>query len=135
MGASAPHFRVTMDITPVVSAESQLIDSYGDSGFTITGTRYDGSVLVLPNSTTLWPVAHMAQVTIESLDVLLRAVPRPNVLILGCGKSMGIVPPGLRQALRAAGMVVEAMDTGAACRTYNVLLTEGRDVAAALIAV
>lgn len=124
-----------MDVTPVVSAESQLILGYGDLGFTISGTRYEGSVIVLPKQTIAWPVAAMADLTLDSLAPILTAEFRPSVLMLGCGKGMSVVPRDIRAALKAAGIVVEPMDTGAACRTYNVLLTEGRDVAAALIAV
>jgi uncharacterized protein len=56
-----------------------------------------------------------------------------EILLLGCGARMGTVPFALRKGLRASGIVVDAMDTGAACRTYNVLLAEERRVAAALI--
>jgi len=57
-----------------------------------------------------------------------------DLLLLGCGARMAMVPAALRQQLRDAGVVIEAMDTGAACRTYNVLMADGRRVAAALIA-
>lgn len=124
-----------MDITPVVAADRQLISGYGDSGFTITGIRHEGSVVVLPTQTLPWAVRAMADLTVDSLAPILTAEPRPTVLLVGCGKGMSILPREVKAALRAAGIVVEPMDTGAACRTYNVLLTEGRDVAAALIAV
>lgn len=124
-----------MDITPVVSADRQLIHGYGDGGFTITGIRHEGSVLVLPGQTLPWAVAAMGQLTVDSLAPILAAEPRPAVLLLGCGKGMSVLPREVKAALRNQGIVVEPMDTGAACRTYNVLLTEGRDVAAALIAV
>lgn len=124
-----------MDITPVVSADRQLIHGYGDRGFTITGLRHEGSVMVFPGQTQAWTVQAMAELTLESLAPVLAADPRPAVLLLGCGKGMSVVPREIKAALRDAGIVVEPMDTGAACRTYNVLLTEGRDVAAALIAV
>lgn len=124
-----------MDITPVVSADRQLIIGYGDHGFTISGIRHEGSVLVLPTQTVAWPVTAMTELSVDSLAPILAAEPRPAVVLLGCGKGMSLVPREVKDALRAAGIVVEPMDTGAACRTYNVLLTEGRDVAAALIAV
>ena len=124
-----------MDITPVVSADRQLIHGYGDHGFTITGIRHEGSVLVLPARTLAWPVSTIAELTVDSLTPVLTADPLPAVLLLGCGRGMSVIPREVKAALRAAGIVVEPMDTGAACRTYNVLLTEGRDVAAALIAV
>lgn len=124
-----------MDVTPVVSAEFQLINSYGDGGFTIATVRHEGSVLVLPRATLAWPVAAVAELTPDLFAPILAAAPRPAVLLLGCGKGMLPVPRAIRDHLRAAGIVVEPMDTGAACRTFNVLLTEGRDVAAALVAV
>lgn len=124
-----------MDVTPVVSSEFQLINGYGDGGFTIATIRHEGSVLVLPRQTLAWPVGAMAEITADNLAPILTAEPRPSVLLLGCGKGMSVVPRAIKDALRAQGIVVEPMDTGAACRTFNVLLTEGRDVAAALIAV
>lgn len=124
-----------MDITPVVSAESQLVHGYGDLGFTITGIRHQGSVIVFPTRTIAWPVTAATELSLDSMAPVLAAEPKPAILLLGCGKGMSIVPREVRAALKAAGVVVEPMDTGAACRTYNVLLTEGRDVAAALIAV
>jgi uncharacterized protein len=57
-----------------------------------------------------------------------------EVLLLGTGTRHEFVPPSLRRRLRDAGIVIDTMDTGAACRTYNVLVAEDRRVAAALIA-
>ncbi len=122
-----------MDITPVIPAGRQLIRSYGDLGFTISGTRWDGSVLVFPDRTLSWSPGSLAEVTEESLAAVLAA--RPDLLLLGCGRSMATVPQAIRTALRGGGVKLEIMDTGAACRTYNVLLAEERSVAAALIAV
>lgn len=124
-----------MDITPVVSSEFQLIGGYGDGGFSISGIRHEGSVLILPRRTLSWTVQSATEITVENLQPIIGADPRPAILILGCGRSMVPVPRALREALRGHGIVVEPMDSGAACRTYNVLLTEGRDVAAAIIAV
>lgn len=124
-----------MDVTPHVSAEFQLINGYGDGGFTIAGTRHEGAVLVLPRRTLAWPVTAISGIAEDSLSPILQAEPRPKVLVLGCGKGMQVLPRPVRDFLRGAGIVVEPMDTGAACRTFNVLLTEGRDVAAALFPV
>ena len=124
-----------MDITPVVSAEFQLIGGYGDGGFSISGIRHEGSVLILPRRTLSWTVQSVSDIALENLQPIIGADPRPAILILGCGRSMVPVPRALRESLRGHGIVVEPMDSGAACRTYNVLLTEGRDVAAAIIAV
>ena len=121
-----------MDITPVIPAGRQLIKGYGDLGFTISGTRWEGSVLVFPDRTMAWSPASFAEME-DSLAPVMTA--RPQLLLLGCGLSMAPMPQALRVALRSAGITLEIMDTGAACRTFNVLLAEDRLVAAALIAV
>jgi uncharacterized protein len=112
----------------------QLIQGYAAGGFRIAGVRHEGSVLVLPGRTLAWPVAAPEQVTAESLAPIAAAEPAVDILLLGLGPRFAMVAPELRAALRAAGIVVEAMDTAAACRTYNLLVSEDRRVAAALIA-
>jgi uncharacterized protein len=120
-----------LDVTPLVPTDRQVIDSYSAEGFRVSGTLHKGAIIVLPDATRAWPVAGLDAVTIESLAPVLGAGAR--ILLLGCGKRMAPVPAALRQALREAGVVLDAMDTGAACRTYNVLLAEDRRVAAALL--
>ncbi len=124
-----------MDITPLVPAGRQIIKGYGDGGFTIAGIRWEGSVLVLPTSTRPWPPSDPAQVTEASFAPLLALEEKPRILLLGCGRRMVPMPASLRSALRSAGITLEMMDTGGACRTFNVLVSEDRSVAAALIAV
>jgi uncharacterized protein len=126
-----------LDLTPLIPAGRQIIESYGEGRFRISGTAVEGSILVFPDRTLPWPVDSSEAITPESLDEVARAgeAGTVNVLLLGCGQRMAMVAPALRDRLRAAGVVVEPMDTGAACRTYNVLMAEGRQVAAALIAV
>ena len=124
-----------MDITPLVPKDRPLIHGYGDGGFTIRGVRWEGSILILPDRVVSWPVQTMDQFTLESLAPVLGFDPVPEFLVLGCGPQLVQVAPQLRMSIRSAGLVVEPMDTGAACRTWNVVLTEGRNAAAALIAV
>ncbi len=123
-----------MDITPVVGAGRQLINAYGNGQFRIANQVYRGSVLVFPDRTVPWAVASMADVTWPSLAEV-RAAEAVEVLLLGCGTKAGILPEAVRAGLDEAGIVAECMDTGAACRTFNVLLAEERRAAAALIAV
>jgi uncharacterized protein len=123
-----------MEVTPVVAAGRQLIQAYREGGFTIAGIRHEGSVLVMPERTLRWPVDTMAAITVESMAPVTQSDPAVELLILGCGPKFALAPLSLRDALRAHGIVVEAMATPAACRTYNVLLAEDRRVAAALIA-
>ena len=125
-----------MDITPLVPKGRQLIQGYGDNGFRVSGTRYEGSVWILPEQTIAWPVSAIAEVSPESLKELLAlASQHVRILLIGTGKSMLPLPSSWRAMAREANVAIEAMDTGAACRTYNVLLSEEREVAAALIAV
>lgn len=131
--AEVPGAKEPMDITPVVPQGRQLITGYGPGLFRIAGTVWRESVIVLPERTLAWPVASFAEIETASFEPLTTAEPGIDVLLLGCGATMQMPPSTLRMALRAAGIVVEPMDTGAACRTFNVLLAEGRRVAAALV--
>jgi uncharacterized protein len=98
------------------------------------GVRHHGSLLILPGGIYPWPVATMEELTAESLAPVLSLGREAGFLLLGTGATQIFPSPDLRQAFAAAGLGVEAMDTGAACRTYNVLLGEERVFAAALIA-
>jgi len=125
-----------MDITPAVPSGRQIIEAYGPRGFRVSGVSYAGAVIVFPEATLSWQAAGMADVTMDSLvPVHARAGAEEavEILLLGCGRRMVPVPPPLRLELRRLGISIDAMDTGAACRTYDVLLTEGRRVAAALL--
>jgi uncharacterized protein len=126
-----------MDLTPLLPAGRQIVESYGGGKFRVSGRVFAGSVLVLPDHAAEWPVADIGALTLESVAEIAAAGQARSVelVLIGCGARTGSIPVSLRQALRAAGVVMEAMDTGAACRTYNVLMAEGRRVAAALIAV
>lgn len=124
-----------MDITPAVPAGRQVVESYGGGRFRVSGVGYEGSVLVLPDRTVFWDVAGIEDVSVAGLAPLLDTESGVEILLLGCGAHLVPAPPDLRRTLRAHGIAVEPMDTGAACRTYNVLMSEGRLVAAALIAV
>ncbi len=124
-----------MDVTPLVPQGRQIIESYGDGGFTVTGESYRGSVLVLRDWAGSWPLTSLAELDIASLEPVFAAEPPVEVLLIGCGRAMAFIEPELREAARARGVALEPMDTGAACRTYNVLILEDRRVAAALIAV
>jgi uncharacterized protein len=126
-----------MDVTPLIPAGRQIIESYGEGRFRVSGVTIEGSILVFPERTLPWPVDRIDALTQESLETVVQAgqAGTVGILLLGCGSRMAPVPAALRQRLREAGVVIEPMDTGAACRTYNVLMAEGRQVAAALIAV
>lgn len=121
-----------MDLTPIIPAGRQVIERYAASGFRVTGVIYHGPVLVFPDRTVAWVAASASAITWESLAPVIEHG-GVRILLLGLGRVMAPVAAALRTALRDAGVALEPMDTGAACRTYNVLVAEGRDVAAALI--
>lgn len=111
----------------------QLIRSYGPSRFLIGDREWRSPVLVTPTVTIVWDIARAEDLTLDSLAPL-KGLPVPTeFLVLGCGARAIFVPPDKRAALKGAGMALEVVDTGSACRIYNVLLAEGRRVAAALI--
>ena len=114
----------------------QVVERYGAGTFQISGQNYRSSVLVFPERTLAWPVTAFNDIDGDALAPVLAesaASPGIEVLLLGCGPRMQLVSPALRAPLRAAGIVIEPMDTGAAARTFNLLLSEDRRVAAALI--
>lgn len=86
-------------------------------------------------TTVPWPVTTVDEISIDALEPIVSADPSVDILLIGCGPKFLMPPKVLREELRAAGISMEWMDTGAACRTFNVLLSEERRVAAALIAV
>ncbi len=121
-----------MDVTPLIPHGSQVIQSYTDGGFRVSGIAYDRAVVVFPDRTEMWAGAGAAEhFSIDDFQALFDGA-AIDVLLVGCG-GRGDVPFDLRLALRDRGWRVEFMDTGAACRTYNVLMAEGRDVAALLL--
>jgi len=123
-----------VDITPLVPGSLKVIQGYGDCRFRISGKVHEGSVLIFPEFVVSWDVADVSTTALTAL-VPLVAETEIELLLLGTGKTAFFLEKTLRQAFREHGIVLEGMDTGAACRTYNVLATEGRRVAAALIAV
>lgn len=122
-----------MELTEAGRGDRPFIESYGPGGFRIGGERWTGPVLILADRVVAWDAGDPATLDAEALAAAF-AEEATELLILGLGAGAGSVPPAARAALREAGLAVEAMDTGAACRTYNLLAGEGRAVGAALIA-
>jgi uncharacterized protein len=112
------------------------IDAYGNGGFRFAQMSHRGSILCLPSGIYAWPPATAAEIEqAGALDAVFAERDALDVLLLGTGERQHLPGAGLRRAFADAGIGLEAMDTGAACRTYNVLLAEGRPVGAALLAV
>ena len=123
------------DITPVIKTGHQFIQGYGYNGFRIAGENYSGSVIVSQLQTRYWNVTSLHGLNVENLIKILAEFSELEIVLLGTGETM--VPPveNLKNQLKNVGIGLEFMNTGAACRTFNVLAAEGRSVAAALIAV
>jgi uncharacterized protein len=111
------------------------IDAYGGGGFRFADMSHRGSLLCLPSGMHGWPVTAIDMVGPQSFDQVVAEADQIEVLLLGTGLEQVFLTQELREALTARGIFIEAMSTGAAARTYNVLLAEQRAVAAALIAV
>ncbi|MFA5950464.1 MAG: MTH938/NDUFAF3 family protein [Hyphomicrobium sp.] len=112
------------------------IDAYGNGGFRFAGMSHKGSLLCLPSGIFEWAgVGSIGDVSLQKLQKVLDDRQRVGLLLLGTGPELKRPSLDVRQAFVAASVGLEIMDTGAACRTFNVLLAEGRAIAAALIAV
>ena len=110
------------------------ISSYGRGLFRTVGVEHRGSLLILPEATLPWDVISAEGLSLDSFAPILRLGPSVGFVLLGTGARQIFPTPEIRAAFTSAGIGLEAMDTGAACRTYNVLLGEERVFAAALIA-
>jgi uncharacterized protein len=114
---------------------SAPIEAYGNGGFAFAEMSHRGSLLCLPDAMWAWPVTKPEDINEDSLALVFAAADAIDTLIIGTGTDVWVPPRGLREALRAAGIVLDPMQTGPAIRTYNIMIGERRRVAAALIAV
>jgi uncharacterized protein len=121
-----------MKLHATTTQQYQTVTAYDDSGVEINAQRFDYSLLVLPEvAPAAWPVSSFEQLTpahFAQIDATM-----PDVVILGTGARQRFVHPRLTAMLTARRVGVECMDNKAACRTYNILMAEGRKVALALI--
>ena len=120
-----------MDVTPLVREGQQIIQSYAADGFKVSGVDYKGSIIVTPSSVFSWDMKDIASLTADSFTMLVDQ--DIDVLLLGTGPSFQFVADDLKSAVKQYGFSLDVMDNGAACRTYNVLMAEGRRVAVALL--
>lgn len=114
------------------AAGNQLITGYGEGWVEVSAIRYEQSLIVLPNQVvTDWEVQDFDKLTVADFEGIVEL--KPEVVLLGTGKTHRFIHPRLTAPLTSIGVSVECMDTTAACRTYNILMAEGRHVAAALL--
>ena len=109
-----------------------MFTGYGEGYVEVNRTRYAASLVVSgENIVTDWPLANVEALSADHYAAILEL--KPEILLLGTGAKFVFPEPALLAPLRKAGIGVEVMDTPAACRTYNILLGEGRNVVAALV--
>lgn len=111
------------------------IDAYGNGGFRFADMSHRGSLLALPSGMHAWSVADAAAFRVEDFSAIGREQGLPELVLVGTGVELLPLSPELRFVFSSFGASAEAMATGSAARTYNILLGEGRRVAAALVAV
>jgi uncharacterized protein len=114
---------------------SAQIDAYGNGGFRFAGMSHRGSLLCLPDGIWAWSVTSPEGLSDTVLAQILTQAAELDFVLIGTGCDQWIMPEALRQRFRDLGLIADTMTTGAAVRTYNVMLAERRRVAAALIAV
>ena len=123
-----------MEITPLVPENRQIVQSYGSGRFKVSQIEHQGSIIVLPSRSLSWAVDVFEDINLQNLNPVFEEEPRIEILLIGCGQMMQLLPQDLSETCRQKELAIDAMDTGAACRTYNILAAEGRRVAAALVA-
>ncbi len=111
------------------------VDAYGNGGFRFADMSHRGSILCLPSGVHGWQPGDPARLTAEDFSQVMDEAEAIQILLVGVGRDPKVLPADIRQMFRNAQISVDPMSTGAAVRTYNVLLAEDRAVAAALIAV
>lgn len=116
-----------MHLNPIDFGAARPIEGYGPDFFRIGGVVHPAPLLVAPGLVVPWR-------GYEDPAPLLDLAGRIDVLFIGTGPQIAHLPADMRQTLEAAGLAVEIMVSPAACRTYNVLLSEGRRIAVALLA-
>ncbi len=122
--ADAPHLP-----RPVV------VDAYGNGGFRFGGMSHRGSLLCFPDGIWAWPIQSWEQLNEAALKEVFARAGILDLFVIGAGHNPWVLPEALRERFRETSLSVDVMTTGAAVRTYNILLTENRRIGAGLIAV
>lgn len=119
-----------MDITPLLKPEQKIIQSYGAGFFRVNGEIFKCPIFICGENVKEWICGN--DILILSPDILSHKDDL-EILLIGTGKNFTILPPSRRKNLIGLGFTADIMDTASACRTYNVLASEGRRVGAALV--
>jgi uncharacterized protein len=113
-------------------AHLNTVTAYGPGYIDVNGARHCGNLILLPDAPVqAWNVDGFESLRPEDFEALLSS--RPEVILLGTGRRQRFAPPRLTAPVLRARVAVEAMDTRAACRTFNILVADGRRVAGAIL--
>lgn len=123
------------DITPLIAAEKKVLESYGNGGFKVSGEKLSHNIILMPDSVHKLEVVTIEEIDEGKLKPLFDNASNIEVLLVGGGEGAYFFSTELEQKIQKKNIAVEYMSTGAAARTYNVLLSEERKVACVLIAV
>ena len=121
-------------MTTKLPAASEVV-IFSNFQFKVSDVVHKTSLIVFHNESVQWSVKSIDTLDTSSFYTIIDASPALEILLIGCGKNAELIEPNLLVDVKNAGIAVESMDTGAACRTFNVLTAEDRQVAAALIPV
>lgn len=124
-----------MDITPIISDEKKIIKGYGKGYFKINNDKkLQNNIIIFSSDVVTWNVDNdFKNIKTESFAELIKMNKKIDLILIGCGEKQQILPFDIKAYLNKKGFNVEVMTTGAACRTYNILLSEGRNVASCLL--
>ncbi|MGV8937103.1 MAG: Mth938-like domain-containing protein [Allorhizobium sp.] len=111
------------------------LDAYGNGGFRFAEMSHRGSLLCLPSGVYGWDLQEGMKLELNQFQRVFEEAGDIEVLLVGTGTQMVLLPPDLKAMLKSLKIACDPMSTGAAVRTYNIMLSEERAVAAALIAV
>jgi len=127
-----------MDITPRISSHSMVVQSYKSGQFKVSGQSYDGNIIVCAEHVLPWDTGSkdIASLSLDNFAPIIQAKKDGvfDVLLMGTGVDFQFLDPALKLALHQQGIAPDMMNTGAACRTFNTLLADGRRVCAAMFA-
>ncbi len=122
-----------MDITPIIDPKLNLITGYGKYGFTINNNIYSSAIICLPQQIFPLNIANIEEINQYNIEPILIGKSNIDLLIIGYGNSYITPSVHLKNILLSHNINYELMNLGAACRTYNVLISEGRKIACLLI--
>ena len=115
-----------MDITPLMPKDMLIIKGYGEGFFNVNGQRVFDNIIVFRDQLLSWDLE------VPAIDIVLSLEIRPELVLFGLGHNTVKPDKLLINSFRNKNIAVEFMDSAAVCRTYNILLAEGREICAFL---